>query len=125
MDTSNAPNVNRNLIFQHRKDFCGFDRNLPLPFSVNLGPISIESKFLMTCRYCPLLPEFTCSNCEQPLCYPCALKAYICDHTREENIALNCSQCNEIFKTKDRWLLRISKLQYWDTENPTRPSTVS
>ena len=54
---------------------------------------------------CPLLPEFTCSNCEQPLCYPCAIKAYIGDHTREEDIALSCSQCNKIFKTRDKWLL--------------------
>ena len=79
----------------------------------------------MTCKYCPILPEFTCSNCEQPLCYPCAIKAYICDHTQNEDIALSCSQCNKIFKTKDKWLLTILKLQYWDTENPIRPNIVS
>ena len=79
---------------------------------------------LMPCRLCTNLPEFYCNNCHEPLCYPCLLKAYIIEHDRTVDVPKICAICTKEFNKKKLWELRIQKLEYWDTENPTRSNTI-
>ena len=78
----------------------------------------------MPCRLCTNLPEFYCNNCHEPLCYPCLLKAYVIDYDRTVDVPKICTICTKEFNKKKLWELRIQKLEYWDTENPTRSNTI-
>ena len=79
---------------------------------------------LMPCRFCTNLPEFYCNNCREPLCYPCLLKAYIIEQDRAVDVPKTCAICTKEFNNKKLWELRIQKIEYWDTENPTRSNTI-